>query len=387
MRFSILTKKDFWLIFPFLEPLVFKSWMQPIDTVYSMAKIIAIFFILIDCLNIKKIPKIIWLVILYQLVLYLSTFLNPNGDVMRLIGPSISVIGPCLYVQVMFEKNKWKEMLSYISAILSVLCIINLVTVILYPYGIVKEAMDSNGNEQFFLGIENRFSFFYLPLLGIQAIYTLATKGKIELYVWLMGLINTLVLVYFWALGGMLAMLLLMIFLLCFNMVNFGKLLKVYVMAFFILIGNYLLVIERIMYKYEHFFTVTLDKDVTMSGRTFLWDYGLLSFSEHPILGVGYVDTRYLGRFLDVAHMHNLMMNILFTSGLLGIFLFFTIQYQWMKKVNKFRDTKEGGILIIIMFVSFFMSMADSFDGATFWIIVMLAYNINKILNNYGYKN
>lgn len=387
MRLSILTKKDFWLIFPFLEPLVFKSWMQPIDTVYSMAKIIAIFFILIDCLNIKKIPKIIWLVILYQLVLYLSTFLNPNGDVMRLIGPSISVIGPCLYVQVMFEKNKWKEMLSYISAILSVLCIINLVTVILYPYGIVKEAMDSNGNEQFFLGIENRFSFFYLPLLGIQAIYALATKGKIELYVWLMGLINTLVLVYFWALGGMLAMLLLMIFLLCFNIVNFGKLLKVYVMAFFILIGNYLLVIERIMYKYEHFFTVTLDKDVTMSGRTFLWDYGLLSFSEHPILGVGYVDTRYLGRFLDVAHMHNLMMNILFTSGLLGIFLFFTIQYQWMKRVNKFRDTKEGGILIIIMFVSFFMSMADSFDGATFWIIVMLAYNINKILNNYGYKN
>ena len=166
-------------------------------------------------------------------------------------------------------------------------------------------------------------------------------------------------------------------------MVNFGKLFKVNVMAFFILIGNYLLVIERIMYKYEHFFTVTLDKDVTMSGRTFLWDYGLLSFSEHPILGVGYVDTRYLGRFLDVAHMHNLMMNILFTSGLLGIFLFFTIQYQWMKKVDKFRDTKEGGILIIVMFVSFFMSMADSFDGATFWIIVMLAYNINKILNNY----
>lgn len=387
MRLSILTKKDFWLIFPFLEPLVFKSWMQPIDTVYSVAKIIAIFFILIDCLNIKKIPKIIWLIILYQLVLYLSTFLNPNGDVMRLIGPSVSVIGPCLYVQVMFEKNKWKEMLSYISVILSVLCIINLVTVILYPYGIVKDAMDSNGNEQFFLGIENRFSFFYLPLFAIQAIYTSATKGKIELYVWLMGLINTLVLVYFWAVGGMLAMLLLMIFLLCFNMVNFGKLLKVYVMAFFILIGNYLLVIERIMYKYEHFFTVTLDKDVTMSGRTFLWDYGLLSFSEHPILGVGYVDTRYLGRFLDVAHMHNLMMNILFTSGLLGIFLFFTIQYQWMKKVNKFRDTKEGGILIIVMFVSFFMSMADSFDGATFWIIVMLAYNINKILNNYGYKN
>ena len=159
MRLSILTKKDFWLIFPFLEPLVFKSWMQPIDTVYSVAKIIAIFFILIDCLNIKKIPKIIWLIILYQLVLYLSTFLNPNGDVMRLIGPSISVIGPCLYVQVMFEKNKWKEMLSYISVILSVLCIINLVTVILYPYGIVKDAMDSNGNEQFFLGIDKEITF------------------------------------------------------------------------------------------------------------------------------------------------------------------------------------------------------------------------------------
>ena len=180
MRLSILTKKDFWLIFPFLEPLVFKSWMQPIDTVYSMAKIIAIFFILIDCLNIKKIPKIIWLVILYQLVLYLSTFLNPNGDVMRLIGPSISVIGPCLYVQVMFEKNKWKEMLSYISVILSVLCIINLVTVILYPYGIVKDAMDSNGNEQFFLGIENRFSFFYLPfsILFWLAIKIIVIQGS-----------------------------------------------------------------------------------------------------------------------------------------------------------------------------------------------------------------
>lgn len=387
MQFSIVTKKNFWLIFPFLEPLVFKSWMQPIDTLYSIAKIIALFFILIDCINVKKLPKMIWLIILYQLVLYVSTLTNPHGDVMRLVGPSISVIGPCLYVQNMFEKNKWKEMLYYISAILSVLCIINLITVLVYPNGIVKEAMDSDGNEQFFLGIENRFSFFYLPLLGIQAIYSLAKKRKIGQYVWIMGLINTLVLVNFWAVGGMLAMALLMIFLLCFNMVNFGKLLKVYLMSIVILLGNYLLIIERIMNKFEHFFTITLDKDVTMSGRTFLWDYGLLSFSEHPFLGVGYVDIGYLGRFLDVAHMHNLLMNILFTSGLIGIFLFFAIQYQWMKKVDKFRNTKEGGILIIIMFVSFFMSMADSFDGATFWIIVMLAYNINKIIDGYECKN
>lgn len=383
----MIRNKYFWMIFPFLEPLVFKSWMQQIDTLYSIAKIIAFFFILIEYLNIKNVPKIIWLIILYQVELYCSTLLNPHGDVSRLIGPSISVIAPCLYVQMMFEKNKCQEMLKNNVDILVLLSIINLITVIVFPNGIVKEAMDSDGNEQFFLGIENRFSFYYLPLLGIQAIFSLSISGRINQKVFIMGLINTAVLLYFWAVGGMLSMLFLMSFMMLFSIVNFGKFLKVYVMAFLVLLGNYLLVIVRIMKQYEHFFSVTLDKDITLSGRTYLWDYGLLSFSQHPLFGVGYESTSYLGRFLDVAHMHNLMMNILFTGGLLGLFLFFLIQFQWMKKIDKFRNTKEGGILILIMFFSFFMSMADSFDNATFWIILMLAFNIDKILQYDGSKN
>lgn len=387
MSNSMIKNKYFWMIFPFLEPLVFKSWMQQIDTLYSIAKIIAFFFIIIECLNIKKVPKIIWLIILYQVELYCSTLLNPHGDIARLIGPSISVIAPCLYVQMMFEKNKWQEMLKNNVDILVVLSIINLVTVIVFPNGIVKEAMDSDGNEQFFLGIENRFSFYYLPLLGIQAILSLSMFGKINHKVFIMGLVNTAVLLYFWAVGGMLSMLLLMSFMLLFSIVNFGKLLKVYIMGFLVLLGNYLLVIVRIMKQYEHFFSVTLDKDITLSGRTYLWDYGLLSFSQHPFLGVGYENTSYLGRFLDVAHMHNLMMNILFTGGLLGLLLFFLIQFQWMKKIDNYRNTKEGGILILIMFFSFFMSMADSFDNATFWIILMLAFNIDKIIQYNGSKN
>ncbi len=72
-----------------------------------------------------------------------------------------------------------------------------------------------------------------------------------------------------------------------------------------------------------------LDKDPTLTGRSYLWETGLLQLEQRPLLGTGYaafwtaaVDWRTL-RVLDllgqVGHFHNTLLEIAVELGLVGV--------------------------------------------------------------------
>jgi exopolysaccharide production protein ExoQ len=76
-------------------------------------------------------------------------------------------------------------------------------------------------------------------------------------------------------------------------------------------------------------------KDITLTGRTLLWDYAALSIAENPILGVGYQAYWQIGNagaedlWRDNGitakygfNLHNIYMQIGVDLGLVGIFIF-----------------------------------------------------------------
>ena len=139
----------------------------------------------------------------------------------------------------------------------------------------------------------------------------------------------------------------------------------------------------RIQNYYANFIENVLEKDVTFTNRTVLWDYGLLVLYNNPLFGIGYNSASKLSSsMLGVMHMHNLFMNILYMGGFIGFSLFVTITALAVKKLYMYRKSKCGYYLTLVIFVGFFMSLADTFDNAAFWILIMLAYHIDSLVIN-----
>lgn len=376
--------KYFWLIFPFLEPLLFKDYAQWIDTIFSLGKIIALLYIFYIYFKRYKASLIIKIILVYQFALLISTILNPDGDIKRYLGPTVSVIGVCLYIDLMAKKGLIRLALKYISQTYVVFCILNLISIIIQPAGYVSGV--SEGNEIYFLGLQNRFVFVFLPLVAFQALYSILTYNTIQKRIFIITVVNTLSLIYFWAVGGMLALILICILFLTIDKFKLKKILNSITCSIIVIVANILLVGLRIQECYADFITDKLDKDVTLTGRTLLWDYGFLSFLHNPIWGIGYNNISKLpSDMLNVAHMHNLFMNILYYGGLVGFTLFLIINILVVRNLYKYRKTNCASILIITLFSGYMMSLGDTFDSAAFWILIMLAYNIGKITKNKSY--
>ena len=344
--------KYFWLLFPFLEPLLFKDYLEWVDLFFTCGKLIALLIIIIEYFSRYKLSKYLLVVFLYEIWLLIATILNPDGSIVRYCGPTVSVIGVCMYIELIIKKGLIVEVLHILTNTLSVFCVINAITVFLYPQGLTNQGDE---NYIYFLGLENRFSFYYLPLVAFSGLYSYLKYGKVKLFVYIMSLFNMLILIDKWAVGGMLGMIFM----------------------------NILLVFLRVQYLFEDFIVNDLGKDITLTGRTLLWDYGLLSFLYRPIWGIGYQDLSSLPvEMLNVGHMHNLFMNVLFYGGLGGMVLFLIIQFNWVKSLMNYRRYFEASILNLCLFAAFIMSLGDTFDSAPYWILVSMSVYINRIVKN-----
>lgn len=372
--------KYFWLLFPFLEPLLFKDYLEWVDLFFTCGKLIALLIIIIEYFSRYKLSKYLLVVFLYEIWLLIATILNPDGSIVRYCGPTVSVIGVCMYIELIIKRGLIVEVLHILTNTLSVFCIINAITVFLYPQGLTNQGDE---NYIYFLGLENRFSFYYLPLVAFSGLYSYLKYGKVKLFVYIMSLFNMLILIDKWAVGGMLGMIFMNMLLLFRKSLFSYKIFNSVVCFVIVIIANILLVFLRVQYLFEDFIVNDLGKDITLTGRTLLWDYGLLSFLYRPIWGIGYQDLGSLPvEMLNVGHMHNLFMNVLFYGGLGGMVLFLIIQFNWVKSLMNYRRYFEASILNLCLFAAFIMSLGDTFDSAPYWILVSMSVYINRIVKN-----
>lgn len=117
----------------------------------------------------------------------------------------------------------------------------------------------------------------------------------------------------------------------------------------------------------------SLGKDVTLTGRTYLWTKGMEAFWENPLLGVGYLAYWVPGRseaetlwyeFLIFAktgfHFHNTYIETLVESGIIGTGLLVVILLLMLFRLA-YAVISQSGKLPIFFLVVFFMLLVRSF--------------------------
>lgn len=129
-------------------------------------------------------------------------------------------------------------------------------------------------------------------------------------------------------------------------------------------------------------------KNGTMTGRTRIWVLTANSILKHPILGHGQAAPVYFQSFVGLSiwdkaatHSHNFALELLWSTGIIGTFLYVYLFIKAMKMLYKYREFMEVKLLSCGFTAFSVLMITDSYImQPAFMTLCFLCLNIEKIL-------
>ena len=300
-----------------------------------------------------------------------------GGDYKIFIRTSVHLIAVLLVVS--YElRRKDNCLVEFIAWFFNIMLVINLVLLILKPDGLgslltYSEDMAHRQLDRVnFLEVDNRLS---LPvLISIAASYLLPDK-KINRVLRVISLVvggaTNLLTMSGTGIGSYCVMLLYVVFIhktkLREKLVNMKTLLIAYFGC------TLLIVYAGLIPPLRHVIQEVLHKDITFSGRTYIWESCIKMISYHPFIGYGNFDSGWIIKWNGIMrNAHNLFFDILIQGGiilLLGYLLFLlTVFITASDKKNK-----KSQLLLVMLFCLFVVMLCESFLDNNY---IYLAYSL-----------
>ena len=385
----------FFLTIPIIMPDITDFVSPSIALLFKMAKIIAILLAGIWYMTTVRSSKTtLTLMSIFFIVYYWCTS-RTQQDVNTIFSISINTVGACILTIVAVDRGKIQGLtgmfLGYFSLIL-----INFGTVILIPQGLYQ----SHNHPMYFLEYDNNFIWFYIPAicLGEMLCYC-SNEKKWRNLLNLEIAICFFTVIYRWTAMGMVGM-----FLICASRTllkskdnGFVKhtyrdvrslLFNIFNVRFMIiaLCVNLGIVFFRIQYLFSFIIVNILGKSLDL-GRSTIWDKAMFYIIQSPIWGYGRefssVVTQKLfwkETWFSVSHCHNLFINVLYETGIIGLMsLLIIIIYTWLK-LRPYKDCKSAhllscyaGIFIVVLITESYQKMLG------FFVVLTVCTLINSI--------
>jgi len=337
--------------------------------------------LLIIILGIKiskyRISKMTLLIVIMYFCMAISTILH-NGDYLMLA----KTAGPAIAAVLLTDYEMQKSPDNYVKAGMKLWIVLgaaNLVSIILFPGGmytaIREDGRSAIGN--YLLGFHNGFIAILLPCVGFSMIYayrksrgkTLVSKESvISLTILIMtelidrsatGLVMTAFFLLFVFLGHM-------------RILN--KILNPYIFVIGFYVATYLVVILRIQNYFGAIIVGLLNKDLTLTGRVYLWDYAISVIKENWIIGVGQSARSVVGLYRSYNHPHCLVLDLLYKGG---IFMFFPFVLLLFKFCRNIKDKLNNPVSKVILMVATCFLIGEIVNSAQykpyFWIYLVMS--------------
>lgn len=366
------------LVLPFMEPLSFKE-ISILDNIYSILKVINLFIIfVIYIFNLKrnkyKISKFMFIVVLYQIMLYISTFIN-KGYYYELFGQTVSVLAMIMITEIYIYNKNVKILLKTLSGILFIYSIINIISIFAF------EKTSNNDIIVSFLGMDNRYIFYLLPLCVFSILYSVIKNNKLNKFSYLVIGVSVFQVFYTWSVGAMITITILMIYTLLLDKIPKVQKVTLNIYLIIIIALNVLIVFLQVQYYFEDFIVNYLHKNMELSGRVYTWNAAIEVIKQHPIIGIGGQDSITMQSIYygTNQHAHNLFLNILVKGGAISLLIQFFMYFIISKKLKKYKNKKVSSILTFSIFLILFLSLTDTFDICLVYVIYTIAYHINEL--------
>lgn len=300
------------------------------------------------------------------LLILLSAYLNGNitsGTVFNIM----SLGGICYYLS--NATKNFKELITGLYYLFATVMVLNFITMLVGAFQI---------NGYYLLGGKNAISHELFPAIPLFYLYSYSTYNKLKPIPLILILISA---VSFYLSGsGTATILALLTFLFIFLPKKVSPNLNIYLILY--TIAFFALVIFRLQNLFANFITFVLKKDLTFTGRTFIWDRVLDGLHGSWILGLGRESKIVEEYFYPVSATHNGVLQVLVYSGIIGLILFTVTLLIIVKKLKKYRKNPISKILSFSIFSYLVIGLTESvFFQFEFWLLLVLAYDIERIIN------
>ena len=243
------------------------------------------------------------------------------------------------------------------------------------------------GGEYFFLGAEASSVQLIAMLLVVSSYMDFNSKGKI-------GIKSIIIAVtgFIFAMqnesGQGRVMIAVFVILLLLNKFSAEKLQKI-MRPIFCIIGFVAINIVTITLRFQNWNVAKyiiedlLHKDMTLTGREYIFTQSISIFLEHPLLGYGYessiIEDRLSGAFMGFNSAHNSFLQILINTGLVGTIILFVIVYYVLAVIRKNANAKNMSIYygIIALFAGGLVNLV--LLTSYFWFLIVFAFSEKNI--------
>lgn len=367
------------MLLVFIIPPAFFSNYSVFDKINNILLIIIFLILLLLTIFKKKLNIYVLLIFIFLLWNTLSSYFLADG-VLDFFN-NLKVISIVLLVNVLI-KNHFFSLLKALNTLFSIYIYINFISYILFPNGLyLDNPRENQFREAWFLGIENQFAYIIVPGITIALLYSFYRYKKINLNSIILIFVSGMTLTLSWSATAIVsyAFLIASFFFAMWKginqLYNFKLLLITYIISWFI-------VVKINSYNvFKNIIEGILNKDMTFSSRTLIWDkiFELIPSSKW----YGFGNNTYVLVFnTKEFRAHNLILQIVLDNGLISLFVFLVILTIAGTQLRKYRGNFLVFIILIGMFGILIGGLAESYRLNNLFLLITLAVNCRFIINN-----
>ena len=365
--------------------------IENIDNLFSVisaatALVVAFYYFVVRFSNLND--NMLIGVCLFEGSLFISTIIN-EGNLQVFFVQLYPIIGMYCLAQMVFScKIRKKFFFSILSKLMLLLLIINFIFVMVDPLYF--------GMGKFFLGFENQISFSLI--LGLMVVWIdKEYSGSNRCFIMYL-VIYTISCVKIWSASGIVGCLIVLACCVVPHFKNFLVKMHFRHIQIFIVVISSLLLLYVFAYHssasniFSWFIESFLGKDMSFTGRTYIWQKVFNQFLQKPILGYGMLDD---SNIFDISvkigaqewitgkfSAHNVFFQLLYNGGILSLFLLLRCGAKIIPAPNT--NVVVFDIYKIIVITISVMMMSEAVSVTILFIPLFWAFAESKYSKNYA---
>lgn len=364
----------FVLMFPFMKMSYFRTVMilTPIYDVFRWLFTLILIYIYFFVKK-KKPNKIMIFVFIMEIWVLVNVLIKLPNNFIDALKDALSILSVELIIEIF--KDDSKTLINGLMFNYEIAIYLELISLILYPSGFHNDAVH-------FLGYYNIFIIYVIPALGVATLYYKKENKIIRPLLLTLASIACIILAKaatpLVALIGIIGVIIFEI--------AMGKLIvkhrtSLIPWATIALLGSLFVVFvySGIHIDFiDNFIRNFLHRDITFSGRTFIWEEGFNLIKQKPITGYGF-GTNIIVKG-NTFRGHNEIIHRTLNSGIIGLISFIAFNIVYIAKTEKYKNDIFKIIFVALSFGMFLTFITEAYTNIyLYYVLIFLYYNFDCI--------
>lgn len=363
------------LIMPFLLPTSISNgdFLSTSALVYKAWKAVAIVVLCYLVVVEQHVFDLKFLCLLAFFVVAVSSTAVHGGLVSQQLNLAISWLACFVLVSVLARRNPLK-LINVLFWVYYAFIIVNAITLIVFPGALYYS---ETGMRNWFLGDRNVFIAYLIPALCVALLRDEMRGQKISLGTIILWAMSFAELVFVWSATSLtvyFALSLLLFGIVVANSVKCRLNIRVYLIIVTVVFLAF--VVFRLQDYAAAFIVQVLQKDLSLTGRTFIWDEAMAIIAANPLFGQGMQQVITLIPVWDgdfsVLHAHSFYLQVLCVGGFVGFAFLVSFFLLSTRGIEEFRMSRSAAVVSVCVGAALLGLCFDYYHATSFCVLISL---------------